>query len=179
MKKNLLDLLPDDIKDVPLGTALSKLGKLGEYGQINRLVHKIETSFMHLNFSVVDEEWVEFPNPFKKSNTLSNNLAHFRMHPHHLGRLLYEKFIAFDNDFSHNDENSYNELLGFVSLHFVQSQTIPVSSEYITWCKQNGKEPLGYYLNLGNIPDIDSKLEDYRMIAHRNVLDGNHFSIII
>ena len=110
---------------------------------------------------------------------LSNNLAHFRLHAHHLGRHLYEKFKLFEYNTDHNDENSYDELLGFVSLHFVQPQTISFSQEYIEWCNKYNKQPLGNYLNFGNIPDINTRLADYRMIVHRNVLEDNHFSIII
>jgi hypothetical protein len=90
---------------------------------------------------------------------------------------LYNKYQTFDTDLQYNDENSYNELLGFVSLHLVPPQTIPLSKEYTDWCVTHNKKPSGDYLNIGNIPDLKKHLTDYRLVVFRNLLQPNSFSI--
>jgi hypothetical protein len=95
----------------------------------------------------------------------------------HLGRTLYDKFINFDVNLEHNDENSFNELLGFVTISLTPTQTIPLSLEYVNWCKQHNRTPIGNYLNIGNIPNISENLTKYRIIIFRNLLKNNKFSI--
>ena len=90
---------------------------------------------------------------------------------------MYDKYQTFDTDLQYNDENSFNELLGFVSLHLVPSQTVPLSKEYTDWCNTHDKIPSGEYLNIGNIPNLEKHLKDYRLVVFRNLLQYNSFKI--
>ena len=170
------DLFPDDIRHPTIVTVLAHLGYKNMYDKINLDVHDVENSFNLIGYKVKNQNWVEVKNPFLHQG-LSHNRANFRFSFHHLGRTLYNKFISQDYVAEHDDENSYNELLGFVDLNLSPPESIEMSPEYITWCNDQNRTPLGQYLNLGNIPDLDKHLTDYRIVIYRNILKNNSFSI--
>jgi len=172
------DMFPDSERMVVLGNVLSKLNRTQQYGQINLGTHALEESFSQLRFEMSDGSWQQFPNVVDKS-ILTNNIANFGLTFNHLGRTLYNKFIHFDLDLDHDDENSYNELLGFVTVSLVPSQTIPLSKEYQAWCQSHGRVPIGDNLNLGNIPDLQDRLTYYRRLIYKNLKSNNTFSIHI
>jgi hypothetical protein len=172
------DMFPDSERFVTIGNLLSKLNKMSEYADINLSVHALEQSFNQLRFEMSDGSWQQFSNVFDKS-VLTNNVANFSLTFNHLGRTLYNKFQNFDLDLEHDDENSYNELLGFVSISLLQPQTIPLSMEYQEWCQFHGREPFGDNLNLGNIPDLHKNLTHYRQLIFKNLKNNNNFSIHI
>lgn len=171
------DMFPDDIQTPPLAVVIDKLGLSPIYNSINApYVHKLEEMFNIVRYTVSDT-WTKLSdNPFPKT-VLTNDRANISISFNHLGRTLYNKFINFDRDLEFADENSYNELLGFVTLSLLPSQTIPLSIEYVNWCKHHNKEPSGDFLNIGNIPNLYENLTKYRIIIFRNLLANNRFSI--
>jgi hypothetical protein len=172
------DMFPDSERVVTIANLISKLNQTQRYDDINHNVHTLEQSFDCITFETSGGTWNEFLNVFDKS-ILTNNIANFSLTFNHLGRTLYNKFIHSDWDLEHNDENSYNEFLGFVSLSLSPSQTIPLSKEYQAWCRSHGRVPIGNNLNLGNIPDLHDRLTDYRQMIFKNLKSNNNFSIHI
>jgi hypothetical protein len=170
------DLFPDDIRYPTVGTVLAHLGYENMYDKINHDIHDVENFFNQIGYKVKNQNWVEVKNPFLHQG-LSHHRANFRFSFHHLGRTLYNKFISQDYIAEHDDENTYNELLGFVDLNLSPPESIEMSPEYIKWCNAQNRTPLGQYLNLGNIPDLDTHLTDYRIVIYRNILKNNSFSI--
>jgi hypothetical protein len=174
--EQLHDMFPDKITHPPLGEVLSKLGLFDLYTSLNRLIHDLEIMFDNIDYTV-SRDWVKISdNPFSK-NIITNNQANIKISFHHLGRTLHNKFLYFDTNLEHNDENCYNELLGFVTLSLAPAQTIPLSVEYNNWCQQHNKIPSGEFLNIGNIPDLYENVTKYRTIIFRNLLSNNSFSI--
>lgn len=175
--EQLHDMFPDDIQHPSLSTVLEKLKLSSTYDLINSPhVHSIESMFNNIKFTV-SSGWVNVAdNPFPKS-ILTNNTANLSLSFNHLGRTLYDKFLNFDVNLEYDDENSFNELLGFVTLSLTQPQTIPLSNEYISWCKHHNREPIGDRLNIGNIPNLQTNLTRYRTIMFKNMLSNNPFSI--
>jgi len=167
-------MFPDSIPEPPVGTIIDKLGMSVLFADINQSIHQVEAFFRNVKFSTA--EWVELPNMFDKS-ILSNSICNFSLPFNHLGRSLYDKFLDFDHDLEFDDENSFNELLGIVSIKLIPPQTILLSSEYVEWCKEHNRVPCGNSLNIGNILDLDKRLTDYRKIIFRNTLQNNNFSI--
>jgi hypothetical protein len=167
-------MFPDNIPTPELGSVLSKLSIGKIYGNINVHVHQIESLFTNIKFAIA--EWTSIPNPFTKS-IITNNICNFGLSFNHLGRTLYNKFMFFDQDLEFDDENSYNQLLGFVDVKLVHPQTIPLSNEYVAWCATHNKIPSGEHLNIGNIIDLHKNLTDYRKIIFRNTLQNNAFTI--
>jgi hypothetical protein len=167
-------MFSDDIPETTVGTIISKLGFNKHHNDINLNIHRLESLFNSMMFSV--EEWTSLPNPFSKSLS-TNDICNFRLSFNHLGRHLYNKFVFFDHNLEFDDENSYNELLGFVDVKLAVPQTIPLSKEYVAWCNQHNKVPSGENLNIGNIPNLLENLTDYRKIVFRNTLQNNAFTI--
>ena len=172
------DMFPDSERFVTIGNLLSKLNKMSEYADINLSVHTLEQSFNHIRFGVADGSRQQFPNVFDKS-ILTNNDANFNLTFNHLGRTLYNKFIYTDLNLEHDDENSFNELLGYVGISLLPPQTIPLSTQYQAWCRSHNREPFGNNLNLGNIPDLPDRLTHYRQLIFKNLKSNNNFSIHI
>jgi hypothetical protein len=170
------DLFPDDIRYPSMATVLDHLGYQNMYDTINLDIHTIEGFFSTLKYQVKNHSWVGIKNPFLHQG-LSHSIANFRLAFNHLGRTLYNKFLNRSCIEYHHDENTYNELLGFVELSLQPPQSSDMSPEYISWCQRQNREPLGQYLNFGNIPDLDKHLTDYRIVIYRNGLKNNSFSI--
>jgi hypothetical protein len=166
---------PDDIRFPRVDEVIDTIGQTNQYRQINVLVHKLEMMFSHLKFQSADKFYLSTDNIFDKQKVLTHDLANLRMMFVHSGRSRYDKFTNFDNQF--DDENTYDQLVGYVSLHLMRSETMPFSNEYVNWCQQVNKVPLGERLNFGNIPDIESRLKDYRVVVLRNLSQYNKFSI--
>lgn len=177
LSEKVHNMFPDDIQTPPLGVVISKLGFGELYSSLNEPhIHRLELMFKHIDFAVSDT-WTKIAdNPFDKT-LLTNDHANLSISFNHLGRTLYNKFIFFDNDLEFDDENSFDELLGYVTLSLQPSQTIPLSAEYVAWCKKHNKQPSGDNLNIGNIPDLYDNLTKYRIIVFRNLLSNNKFSI--
>jgi len=169
-------MFPDEIPEPPVGVIIDKLGVNEPYSNINVGVHKLERLFSEIKFQVANQNWVEFTNPFGK-DLLTNDVSNFSLAFNHLGRTLYNKFVYFDHTLEYHDENSFNELLGCVELRLDPAQTIPLSVEYVNWCKIHNKVPSGERLPIGNIPDLTTHLTDYRKIIFRNTRQNNFFSI--
>jgi len=171
------DMFPDDIQTPTLATVVEKIGKLESYGRINEpYIHKIESSFNNIQYQV-NQLWTKIAdNPFSKQ-ILTNDQANLSISFNHLGRTLYNKFLNFDNNLEYRDENSFDELLGFVTLSLQQSQTVAFSPEYVNWCNLHNREPIGNVLNIGNIPNLFDNLTRYRKIIFKNLLNQNSFSI--
>jgi hypothetical protein len=177
LAEKIHDMFPDDIQTPPLGVVINKLGLTEIYDSINEPhVHGLESMFNRIRFTV-SNAWTKIAdNPFDKK-LLTNNQANLSISFDHLGRTLYNKFCYFDTNLEFDDENSFNELLGSVTLSLQPSQTIPLSTEYVAWCRRHNREPIGNNLNIGNIPNLYDDLTKYRIIVFRNLLAKNKFSI--
>jgi hypothetical protein len=177
LAEKIHEMFPDDIQTPPLAVVIEKLGLKETYNSLNEPhIHSLELMFNRIKFTVSDT-WTKIAdNPFDKK-LLTNNQANLSISFNHLGRTLYNKFLNFDTTLEFDDENSFDELLGYVTLSLQPSQTIPFSSEYIAWCKSNNREPIGDNLNIGNIPNLSENLTKYRTIVFRNLLSNNKFSI--
>lgn len=168
----------DEVGPVTLGTVLKRMGLTKEYSKINMFSHWLESSFNELRYRSDTDEWVSYKNIGDRS-LLTNNICNFRLSFDHLGRTLYNKYLHCDDDLEFDDENTYNELLGHVTICLLPAQTIELSKEYIAWCDKNQRHPSGDYLNIGNLPDLNKNLTDYRKIIYRNAVEKNRFSIHI
>lgn len=176
LSEKIHDMFPDDIQTPLLGVVISKLGFTEMYSSLNTHIHKLESMFQHITFSVSDT-WTKIANNSFDKTLLTNDHANLSLSFNHLGRTLHNKFVFFDNNLEFDDENSFDELLGYVTLSLQPSQTIPLSAEYIAWCKQHARQPSGDNLNIGNIPNLYDNLTKYRTIIFRNLLSNNKFLI--
>ena len=169
-------MFPDDERSIVLGNLLHKLNRSQQYDQVNQAIHKLESRFNQINFETSDAYCYKFSNIFDRS-MLTNNIANFNLTFNHLGRTLYSKFQTFDLNLEHDDENSFDQLLGFVDVRLVPAQTIPLGIEYQQWCQTMDRVACGDNLTLGNIPDLSERLTEYRQLIYKNLKNNNNFSI--
>jgi hypothetical protein len=169
-------LYPADMPSPSVAGVISRLGLFPTYAYINLCIHYLEQYFLNMKYSISTSEWVEFKNPFSKE-LLTNDICNFSLSFNHLGRPLYNKFRNFDLDLEYDDENTFNELLGFVTIKFAPTETIPLSTEYVLWCQQHNRVPSGAFFNIGNIPQLADNLSSYRKVILRNSMANNHFTI--
>jgi|688.fasta_scaffold534036_2 hypothetical protein len=176
LPEQIHNMYPDEERFPAFGDVVTKIGEHKTFNRINvPCIHALESSFTKVLFKCSDS-WVEFNNPFPK-NLINNDICNLYLPFHHLGRTQYNKFVNYDFDLKHADENTFNELLGFVGLSLAHPQTRGYSNEYIDWCKQHNREPSGEDIPLGNIPDLLTNLTKYRIIVFRNTNAGNNFRI--
>jgi hypothetical protein len=172
------NIYPDELPVVRVGDILDKLCVKQEFDEINLYVHRIESMFNCVRAKSDIDNWVEMPNPFPK-NCLSNSIANLSIDFNHLGRTLYDKFQNFDTNLIYDDENSYDELLNYVAIRIRPPETIPMSVEYVESCRRNNREPIGNFLNIGNLINLNDNLTKYRQLLYKNIQAKNRFSIIL
>lgn len=168
------DMFPDEIREPSLGTVLSKLGLNEIYDETNTAIHTLERAFDQLRFKTTS--WTEIKNPYPKE-LATIDICNFRIAFNHLGRSLYEKYQNFDTDLVCDDENTFDQLLGFVDISLIKPRTHEFSEQYVQWCKQHNKVPSGCFLNIGNLVEFENRLTDYRVVIYRNIKSINSFSI--
>lgn len=182
MLQHLFDQISDDIDTVSFPEICYKYNLQDLYFSINYHVHEVESMFNKMHFrATCDREynWIEIKNVFPKSYT-SNSVSNLSLSFAHYGRTLYDKFRTFDLDLTHDDENSFDQLLGFVNISLVPPETITYSPEYLEWCKKINREPGGTNINIGNILELETKLLHYRNLFYKNlVTSNNHFQLSI
>lgn len=175
LPEQIHNMYPDEERFPKFGDVVDKIGKKAVFDSLNMRIHGIEGSFTKIIFKCF-EGWPEFKNHFPK-NIITNDRCNLFLPFNHLGRTQYNKFVTFDFNLEYNDENTFNELLGFVGLSFDPPQTISYSNEYVNWCRHHNREPSGEIIPLGNIPDLLTNLKKYRIIVLRNTKAENRFRI--
>lgn len=174
--KKIHDSFPDEIQFPPLSTVIQHLGLIGDYDRINSpYIHDIESSFDSIEFKIRSSKWIEWHNPFGRYVT--NDVSNLYLAFNHLGRTLENKFINFDSELNHDDENSFKQIIPTLNLNLRRPLTVPYSKEFLEWCKKHHREPIGNQMALGNIPDLCDNLKKYRTIITRNLLNNNGFTL--
>lgn len=171
----LFQHINDDIIVLPLSTIIHKFNLEDEHSLINQNVHNLESKFKLFKFKGDFNGWISRPNLYK--NYTSDSIANFKIAFNHCGRTLRNKFINYDVNLEHRDENTYDQLLGFVELSLNPPETIQYSTEYLSWCSKNNVLPSGDYLNLGNIVDLEKNLFNCRKILYKNLANDNYFTL--
>lgn len=176
----LHELYPDEIRKIKTGPALEKLGYLYPYEEVNHGVHGIEASFIkpNLEFSA-DKKWEVFDNPYVETMVSNNDIVNFSFGYTYVGRQYYNKFEYFDSDLVYKDHYNYESLEFSFQLNLQRPQTIPYSNESIEWAKRHGVPLIGTQLPIANIPDLESRLFEYRKILYRNSRDNNRAQLVL
>jgi hypothetical protein len=172
----LFDQTSDDIHNVIFSEIVYKYGLENLYSSINMVLHDVESIFNRMLFKAdfcADWGWIETANIFPKKYT-SNSQSNLSLNFNHYGRTLQNKFRTFDHNMAYDDENTFNQLLGYVQLSLLPSETIAYSPEYLQWCQQIGREPGGNNLNIGTILELEKNLFEYRKLLYRNLFANNN-----
>lgn len=172
----LFESLSDDIVNQSVIGILYKYNLSDVYFGINEALHNIESTFDNLRFRATFDNHIETKNIFPDDYT-SNSIQNISLTFNHPGRSMYQKFKNWNKPVDNDDENTYNQLIGFMTLKISQPQTIEYSIEYVEWCKQNNRGPSGDFLNLGNICNLEDKLFEYRKVIYNNLQQNNKLII--
>lgn len=141
------------------------------FRDINKLLHRLENSFQSEFVNYHDDPY-QIDNIFG-SSILSFDIANLSIGFDNLGRSSWEKFLNFDNNATDVDTNDFKKISGQVTLVLRRPISSQPPQEYIDWCSEHDVPVVGKTLNLGNIIDLDKKLNDIRKIIVRNVHEQN------
>jgi hypothetical protein len=171
---------PDEIREIRLAEALTMLGYIYPYEEVNLAVHRLEGSFVknNLEFSA-EKKWEVFANPFTDTIVSNNDVVNFSFGYTYVGRQYYDKFINFDDNLIYKDHYNYENLEFSFQLNLLKPQTIPYSKEFLDWSYKQSVKLITNQIPIGNIPDLATNLFEYRKILYRNSRDNNRASIIL
>jgi hypothetical protein len=140
---------------------------INQFRGVNQTLHSIEQMFHQVWASIDNGEVHQVPNPF--ANALTHDIANVQIVFNDLGRNTFNKWLYFDNNLDPVDTNDFVSLPVEIEINLKRPINYTAPSHYVDWCKQQGlDQPPGRWLNLGNIRDLESKLEHYRHVITRN-----------
>jgi len=170
----LHESLPDNQLVLRLAHALSVLGYIYPYEEINMCIHRLEGLFLkeNMEFSSVNK-WNVFDNPFTESMISNNDVVNFCFGYTYVGRQYYNKFECFDNDLEFDDHYNYETLEYSFNVNLSKPQTIPYSKEFLSWTIQHGIKPITTQLPIANCMDLEKNLFEYRKILYKNSKSAN------
>lgn len=178
--QKLHDAYPDDIVEVKLAEAMTKLGYLYPYEEVNMTVHRLESVFDRTNLTYdAAGKWKVFDNPFVNTMTTSPSIVNFSFGYTYVGRQSYNKFEYFDLDLKCKDHYNFEVLEFSFALSLQNPETKQFSPEFLTWCKRHDIKPVAAEIQIGNIPDLYKRLHDYRKILFRNSKNNNNVKLIL
>ena len=171
---------PDKIRQIRLAEALTKLGYIYPYEEVNLGVHGLEGSFVQSNLEFsAEKKWEVFANPFIDTIVSNNDIVNFSFGYTYVGRQYYDKFINFDDNLMYNDHYNYENLEFSFQLNLSKPQTIPYSKEFLDWSDKQSVKLVTTQIPIGNIPNLATNLFEYRKMLYRNSRDNNRASIIL
>tara|TARA_B110000503_G_scaffold82014_1_gene125219 strand:+ start:278 stop:1186 length:909 start_codon:yes stop_codon:yes gene_type:complete len=175
----LHEVYPDEIRIITIAEALTKLGYIYPYEEVNMSVHRLESCFKKNNLEFSGKsKWEVFDNPFKDSIVSNNNIVNFSFGYTYVGRQFYNKYEYFDTELVYNDHYNYETLEYSFQISLDKPQTIPFSKEFLVWCQEQNVNPVSTQIPLANIIDLEKNLFEYRKILYRNSKQNNQTSII-
>jgi len=175
----LHEVYPDEIRIITIAEALTKLGYIYPYEEVNMSVHRLESCFKKNNLEFSGKsKWEVFDNPFKDSIVSNNNIVNFSFGYTYVGRQFYNKYEYFDTELVYNDHYNYETLEYSFQISLDKPQTIPFSKEFLVWCQEQNVNPISTQIPLANIIDLEKNLFEYRKILYRNSKQNNQTSII-
>lgn len=168
----------DEIRIIKLAEALSKLGYIFPYEEINMGVHRLESCFTNIEFKA-DNKWEVFDNPFVQTMETNNDVINFSFGYTYVGRQYYNKFRYFDLNLNYPDNYNYETLEFAFQVNLNQPETIPFSQEAKKWAESKNIKLVAEQIPIGNAIDLDENLFDYRKILYNNTKKDNRAKLIL
>jgi hypothetical protein len=175
----LHDLYPDDIREIRLAEALTKLGFVFPYEEVNMTVHRLEQFFSSDIEFQSDQKWQVFDNPFLNNMISNNDVVNFSFGYTYVGRQFYNKWQYWDSELDCQDHYNYETLEYAFQLNLSRPQTILYSKEFIEWCQHKNVPPIACQIPIANVVDLEQNLKYYRTILYKNSKDKNRAKLII
>lgn len=175
----LHDLYPDDIRRITLAEAMTKLGYIFAYEEVNMTVHRLEMFFNRPIEYKSSGKWQVFDNPFIDSCHSTNDYVNFSFGYTYVGRQYFNKWQFFDTDLEFDDHYNYEQLEWAFQINLGRPQTIAFSPEFLQWCRSRNVKPVTTQLPIANAKDLETNLTHYRQVLYRNSRDGNKAKLFL
>jgi hypothetical protein len=175
----LHDLYPDSIRKVRVAEAMTKLGYIYPYEEVNLTVHGLEHYFSNKIEFKSDQKWQVFDNPCLDTMVSNNNVVNFSFGYTYVGRQNYDKWKHFDTELEFKDFYNYESLEWAFQVNLARPETVPYSKEFLAWCQHKNVKPVTTQIPIGNIVDLEKNLHYYRTILYKNSRDNNRAKILI
>lgn len=169
----LHELYPDDVRTIKLAEAMSKLGYIYPYEEVNLTVHRLERFFARKTEFKADSKWQVFDNPFVTSLESNNDVVNFSFGYTYVGRQYYNKWKCFDTDLECADHYNYETLEWAFQINLDRPETVEYSTEFVNWCQQHAVPQQTTQLPIANIVDLDKNLHYYRTMLYKNSQQKN------
>lgn len=175
----LHDQYSDDIRQISLAEAMSKLGYIWPYEEVNMTVHRLE-AFWRTNIEYKSKKkWEVFTNPFRDTMISNNDIVNFSLGYTYVGRQYYDKWRHWDTELACHDHYNYETLEFAFQVNLDRPQTISYSPEFVTWCQQQKVPTITTQIPIANAIDIADNLTHYRTILYTNSVSGNVARLVI
>lgn len=174
----LHEMYPDEIRIIRIAEAMTKLGYIFPYEEINMGVHRLESCYTNIEFKAKDK-WEVFHNPFVDNMITNNDVINFSFGYTYVGRQFYNKFRFFDLNLENPDNYNYETLEFAFQVNLSQPETIPFSREAMDWATEKNIKLVAEQIPIGNIIDLKQNLFYYRKILYNNVKQQNKAKLIL
>ena len=171
----LHELYPDEIREILIAEAMSKLGYIYPYEQINKAAHRIESLFsLDREWSAVDK-WADFgfENLFYDSMVSNQDSVNFSFGYTYVGRQYFDKWKNWDTDLEFTDHYNYERLEWSFQLNLGRPQTLSWSPEFLQWVKDKQVKSISTQIPIANVDNLEKKLTHYRKILYNNTKQNN------
>lgn len=175
----LHDMYPDEIRKIRLAEAMTKLGFIFPYEEVNMTVHRLENSFSQNTEFKSESKWEVFENPFKNSMTTNNDVVNLSFGYTYVGRQYYDKWRHWDTELEFKDHYNYETLEFAFQLNLDRPQTVSYSNEFLSWCQSKNVDAIACQIPLANAIDLEKNLKHYRTILFNNSKSKNRAKLLI
>jgi hypothetical protein len=177
---NLLhDAYPDHIRKIALAEAMTKLGYIYPYEEVNMTVHCLEELFAKDTEFKADAKWQVFDNPFKSTMVSNNNVVNFGFNYTYVGRQYYNKWKCFDTELEYSDHYNYETLEWAFQMNLSRPETVSYSPEFYKWCEEKQVPMITTQIPIANVIDLEKNLHHYRSVLYKNSQQNNQAKLTI
>lgn len=170
---------PDSTRKIKLAQAMTKLGYIFPYEEVNLTVHRLESFFANNIEFKSDAKWQVFDNPYRSGMTSNNDVVNFGFGYTYVGRQYYNKWKYFDTDLACTDHYNYETLEWAFQINLDRPETVAYSPEFLAWCDRHTVPPMTTQIPIANVIDLDQNLHYYRTVLYKNSQQKNKAKLTI
>ena len=171
----LYEMLPDDIREIYMAQAMTKLGYIVPYEEVNMTVHRLERAFAQDREYSAANKWAGqgIDNPFVDTMISNMDRVNFSFGYTYVGRQTFNKWRYWDTELEFDDHYNYEKLEWSFQLNLDRPQTLAWSPEFLSWTHQQTVKPVASQIPIANIVDLEKNLTHYRKMLYNNARQSN------
>lgn len=171
----LHEMLPDEIRHLPMAQAMTKLGYIVPYEEVNMTVHRLEQAFAKDREWSATDKWAGqgLDNPFLDTMVSNMDRVNFSFGYTFVGRQTFDKWRHWDTELEFDDHYNYEKLEWSFQLNLDRPQTLAWSPEFLTWSQQQAVKSVATQIPIANVIDLGQNLTHYRQVLYNNAKQNN------